>query len=129
MYRDVYSGTSKLQGEEHRSTLDDAFNYANSLSSLDRYAEAKVLLRKTIPVARRVLGENTEVTLRMRRGHAQSLYTNNGATLDNLREAVATLEDAGRIARRVFGGAYPLTTGIEEDLRNARAVLAARDVD
>jgi len=42
-------------------------------------------------------------------------YTN--ATLDDLREAVTTLEDAGRIARRVFGGTHPLTTGIEGELQ------------
>ena len=48
-------------------------------------------------------------------------------TLDNLREAVATLEETERIARRVFGGAHPVTTGIERRLRNARAALAARE--
>ena len=46
------------------------------------------------------------------------------ATLDDLREAVTTLEETERIARRVFGGAHPLTKGIEGDLR---AALRARD--
>ena len=51
-----------------------------------------------------------------------------GATLNELREAVTTLEDTERIARRVLGGAHPLTTGIGEDcLQNARAVLRARE--
>ena len=49
------------------------------------------------------------------------------ATLDDLRESVETLEDAERIARRVFGGAPPLTKGIEGDLRQARAALRARE--
>jgi hypothetical protein len=49
------------------------------------------------------------------------------ATLDDLREAVATLEDAGRTARRVLGGAHPLTTGIEIFLQNARTALRARE--
>ena len=49
-----------------------------------------------------------------------------GATLNDLHEAATTLEDAERIARRVLGGAHPLTEGIEEDLQNARAVLRAR---
>ena len=48
-----------------------------------------------------------------------------GATLDDLREAVTTLEDAERIARRVLGAAHPLTTGIEEQLQNVRAALRA----
>ena len=46
------------------------------------------------------------------------------ATLDDLREAVTTLEDAERTARRVLGGAHPTTEGIEKSLRIARAVLA-----
>ena len=37
------------------------------------------------------------------------------------------LEDTARTARRVFGGTYPLTTGIESDLRKVRAVLRARE--
>ena len=50
-----------------------------------------------------------------------------GATLDDLREAVTTLEDAERIGRRVLGGANPITTGIEGNLRDARAALRARE--
>ena len=46
-----------------------------------------------------------------------------GATLDDLREAVATLEDTERISRRVLGGAHPTTTEIEDELRKARAAL------
>ena len=60
--------------------------------------------------------------------YAKVLYADPSATLDDLREAVTTFEDAGRIARRVFGGKHPLTTGIEGDLRNARAALSAREM-
>ena len=49
------------------------------------------------------------------------------ATLDDLREAVTTLEDVERTARRVFGGAHPTTTEIEKSLQNARAALRARE--
>ena len=52
-------------------------------------------------------------------------FEDSTATLDDLSEAVTTLEDAGRIARRVFGGAHPLTTGIDGALQNARAALRA----
>ena len=54
-------------------------------------------------------------------------YAGPGATLDDLREAVTTLEDAERIARRVFGGAHPSTTGLEKLVQAARAILAARE--
>ena len=45
----------------------------------------------------------------------------------DLREAVTTLEETTRTARRVFGGAHPLTSSIEDDLREAREALSARE--
>ena len=57
--------------------------------------------------------------------YAEALYKDNAASLDDLREAVTTLEETERTARRVMGGAHPLTTTIEGDLRGARAALCA----
>ena len=54
--RDVYSGFLKLLGEESIETLTSANNYAMSLKDLSRFNEARALLRKVMPVARRVLG-------------------------------------------------------------------------
>ena len=127
MKRDVYSGCLKLCGEEHGKTLLAANNYANALIENKRFKEAKSVLRKTMPVARRVLGDNHEVTLNMRQNYTRAFYKDPAATLDDLREAVTTLEETARIARRVLGSAYPLTTTIEDDLRNGRAALAARE--
>ena len=62
-----------------------------------------------------------------RKIYAEALYKDDGASLDDLREAVTTLEDTTRIMRRVLGGSHPLTGVIEDDLRNARAALAARE--
>ena len=56
-----------------------------------------------------------------------ALYKNETATLDDLREAVTTLEETERIARRVLGGAHPTTMGIDDELRDARAALRARE--
>ena len=103
--------------------------YANSLEDLKRFEEAKALLRRTIPVSRRVLGEGHRLTLKMRWNYADVLYQDPGATLDDIREAVTTLEDAERIARRVFGGENPFTGELEDNLRQARAVLSAREGD
>ena len=63
----------------------------------------------------------------MKKDSARALYQDTGATLDELREAVTTLEDAARIARRVLGSAHPDAVGIEGDLRYARVVLHARE--
>ena len=53
-----------------------------------------------------------------------ALYKDPAATLDDLHEAVTTLEDMTQTARRVLGGAHPLTTHIERSLADSRAVLA-----
>ena len=100
-------------------TLLAAGNYAVSLVDIQRFKEARSLLRKTIPAARRVLGERHEVTLRMRKVYARALYEDASATFGDLREAVTTLEDVTPNARRVFGGAHPLTAAIEHDLRES----------
>ena len=63
----------------------------------------------------------------MRQYYALALIKADGATLDDLREAVATFEDLERIARRVFGGMHPLTSDIEEVLQVARAALRAHE--
>ena len=126
MYRDVYAGMVRLYGEEQEETLRAAYNYALSLNALLHFKEAKSLLRKMTPVAQRVLGENIETTLRMKWTYAQSLYKDPDATLDDVREAVETLEDADRIARRVLGGAHPITARMEGTLQKARANLRAR---
>jgi hypothetical protein len=127
MQRDVYSGRLKLNGNEHERTLLAAMNYASTLFTLQRLTEGKCLMRKTIPVARRVLGEGDRLTLTMRKNYAHSLYEDRGATLDDLREAVTTLEETERTARRVLGGAHPTTVGMEVPLRAARAALRARE--
>ena len=112
---------------DSRESLVDAFYYATSLVKLKRYEEAKSLLRESISVARRVGRDDSEVSIRMRALYAQALYKDPGATLDNVREAVATLEDTDRIARRVFGGAHPLVGQVERALREARTFLRARE--
>ena len=125
--RDVYSGRLKLLGEQHEQTLRAANNYASSLEDLKRFEEVKTLLRKSIPAARRVLGEGHRLTLKLRWNYAKALFKDPGATLDDLREAATMLEDVERTARRVLGGAYPLTMDIEKALRVSRAALRARE--
>ena len=99
---------------------------------MNRFEEAKALLLKTIPEARRVIGtshdlKDAEITIRMKTIYAVALGSDPAATLDDLREAVTTLEDAERIARRVLGGAHPITESVKTALRNARDILRARE--
>ena len=126
MQRDVYSGCLKLYGEEDISTLREASHYASILGDIQRFEEAKVLLRKTLPVAGRIFGEDHIRMLEMRCLYAAASFQVDNATLDDIREAMATLEDMQRNARRVLGGAHPLTGGIDGYLQGARAVLLSR---
>ena len=84
-------------------------------------------MRKMIPVSRRVLGEVHRVTLTTRCCYGEAIYEDPTATLDDLRDAVATLEDTLRSARRVFGNMHPLADGMECYLDESRAALRARE--
>ena len=55
------------------------------------------------------------------------LHKGDGATLDDLREAVNTLEEIERTTRRVLGAAHPHAKRFEQSLLNARAALRARE--
>ena len=63
----------------------------------------------------------------MRWNYAAALYQADGATLGDLREAVTTLEDTERTARRVLGGAHPFIVEIGSSLVQSRSVLCARE--
>ena len=117
----------KLNGAGDIGTLVAADNYALSLLDLEHFKDAKSLMRKVLPVARRVLGEGNDLMIRMSRTYAMALYDDEDASLDDVREAVTTLEETERTARRVMGGAHPLTVDIEDELRDARAALRARE--
>ena len=109
------------------SLLRAASNYAASLVMLKRFKEAKALFRKMIPIARRVLGEGDDIVLGMRTNYGRALCQCRDATLDDIREAVATLEETERTARRVLGGAHPIVERTGQCLRDSRTILDASD--
>ena len=71
-------------------------------------------------------GENNDMTLKMPCLTQTAALRRQRSDSDDLREAVTTLEDAERTARRVLGGAHPLTSQLNF-LRSARAALGARE--
>ena len=125
LMRYVYSGYLKAHGEEDRRTLLAASNYAASLTVVERLAEANSVIRKVMPVAQRVLGNNDEVTLKMRMNHANWLVEDPNATLKNVNEAIDTLEEIEPTVRRVFGIAHPFMADVERSLEYSRATLRA----
>ena len=95
-----------------------------TLGELQRFEEAKALIRKTVPVARRILGESDEGTLKMRWTYARTLYEDDSASLDDLREAVTTLESVAKSWKQVFGDLHPETPRVQSVLEIARNKLA-----
>ena len=98
----------KLYGEEHERALRAAYNYALSFLRLQRFEEVKALLRRKLPVARRVLGNEHEVTLSIRLDLCRA--TLDGESLaEEKREALRMLEEVAGVMRRVMGPAHPDT--------------------
>ena len=127
MHEAILAGRRKLNGQEDSRTLAAAQSYAMSLMSLNRFEAARSVSSKFVPVARRVLGEGHELTLKMRMLYAGTFYYDANAALDDLREAVTALEETTQIARRVLGNSHPLTGTVGRVLRDSRARLAARE--
>ena len=53
-----------------------------------------------------------------------ALYRDNCATLDDLHEAVATLEAVAKSWKRVYGDLHPETQNVQRALGTARSKLA-----
>ena len=66
--------------------------------------------------------------LKMRMLYAGTFYYDAKAALDDLREAVTTIEDVERTARRVLGNSHPLTGAVGRVVRDLRVRLAAREM-
>ena len=102
-------------------------NYAVVLLDLDRHAEAKALIRKTMPVARRTLGAEHDLTLNFRDVYGRCLCRDPGASRDDVAEAIEIMDDVQRRARRVFGPGHPNWNTLPQELTAAREKLASFD--
>ena len=63
----------------------------------------------------------------VRWNYANAIFADDGATLGDQREAVTKVEELAPTARRVLGGEHPIVSVIERGLKQARAVLRARE--
>ncbi|CAH0374186.1 unnamed protein product [Pelagomonas calceolata] len=116
LQRDVYSGWLKLYGEEHERALRAAYNYALSFLRLKRFEEVKALLRRKLPVARRVLGSEHEVTLSIREDLCRATLDGESSA-EEKREALRMLEEIAGVMRRVMGPAHPNTLNAHSILK------------
>ena len=78
---------------------------------------------------RRCLVLSRELWIEIFGNHGPEQYQDDGATLDDVRAAVTTIEDTAGTARRVFGDTHPFTRWVEDEVRAARAALDAREAE
>ena len=119
--REVYEKRHLLRS--HHQALVATHNFCTALEDERLYAEARALLRETIPDARRTLGEEDDLTLRFRKRYATCLCRVDGASRNDIAEAMEILEDVDQRARRVFGPAYPYWADVPDWLEYARKRL------
>ena len=117
MYREVYSGRLRLNGDEDEKTLLAAGNYAMVLLELQRFEEAKKVLRRTVPVARRVLGAEHALTLSLREDLSRATLEGESSG-EEKREALRMLEELAGVMRRVLGPTHPDTLRVQRELEH-----------
>ena len=83
------------------------------------FEEAKRVLRKMTPVARRVLGTEHELTLSLREDLSRATLRGESSA-EEKREALRMLEDTVAVMRRVLGPAHPDTLHAQRQLEHYR---------
>jgi len=117
--QEVYTGYLKFAGVEHPPTLRAGNNYAIHLLELQRFKEAKRVLRKVTPVAQRVLGTENDITLSLREDLSRATLDGESSA-EEKREALRVLEDVAGVRRRVLGPAHPDTLYGQRQLERYR---------
>ena len=108
---------------DHEKTIIDAINLSESLIEAKLFEEARSLLRDNIPVARRTLNTEHDLTVTLRSLYACTIYRDTNSSRD-VHEAVAILEDVLRTTRRVYGVQHPFFATYRKDSEIARMRLA-----
>ena len=130
----IYTETLARQGNIHdETTLTLALNLSASMlnvaaSKLEEslFREAQSFMNDILPIFRRVLGAEGDLTLKLRGLHAKALFEAAGSRAD-VCQAVTQLEELGRIARRRYGASHPRTGLIQRTLDRAKVKLAQVD--
>ena len=116
-----------MSGERDEQTFRAASNLALVLSrSREHQVEAKELLRKVIPLSRRVQGEDHFYTLKMQWTYGDVLSSAPGATREDCLEAEKILEKVFGRYKRMLGENHPYTKTCESQLASARMMARMR---
>ena len=102
-------------------------NLSWSMKECGRCAEAKSFLREQLPAARRALGANHDTVIHLRWIYADALCLSDGASREDVVEAVTSLDELGTTTQRIYGISHPLAIDIQTALGRARETLASFD--
>jgi len=115
--REIYARRVASFGVSDVDTIMSSLNMTSSMLKIKRWDDATTLLRdQLLPVARRSLGSDHDLTLALRQNLADALSYNRERTRDDLLEAETILQDVVQRRRRVFGPAHPETLRCEHGL-------------
>jgi hypothetical protein len=128
MRRDVFQQRKQIIGMEDDDTLREGVNLAAGLIQLGRIADARSFLseNKCVAVAKRCLGPDHDLTLKLRLCESGAVAHDDTASLDELKQAVATMEDVCKRARRVLGSEHPLTDVYQRKRDSVRDAYLSR---
>ena len=126
LHHQVYADSVSL-GLASSTTLEYALSLCATVVYAGRYTEAKSLLCKLLPEARRDLGVEDDTYIRLRATYGQALLECDEASRDDVVEALAIFEDLASTIRRIYGTAHPFMPRIQADIEEARKKLAFFD--
>ena len=124
IHREIYAFETARNGFTE-GTLTTALNISMILCDTERYSEAAAFSSKGVGESTRLLGFDHDITLRLRSNYAMAIYMDPYSSLQDLTNAVETMENVLRVRRRVFGDC-PRTTSDTWKTEAARAILAER---
>ena len=98
---------------------------AESLSKQERCSEARSPLRETIARARKSVGADSDVVLRLTSTLGNAICLDKASTVDDIAEAGRIFADNLREATRVYGKRHPTTTTLVTQLKGSEKLMAA----
>ena len=129
MQREVYAGRQSMSDGFRRTGNQDiaVCNLAEYLVAAREFEEAQSLAREELPVIIDRHGPDDPLTLEIRTWYALAFFRADGASEDDVAEALTILEDVLRRSKRVLGDSHPDTERARkflEEVGSARADAA-----
>ena len=118
-----YASRVRIFGHTEQ-TLNAANNLSIVLVRAGNASESMAFSRPLLPLARRVLGADHHMTLRLAHDYAYAVLECAAPSRDELVFAEKLLEDTVRRLRRVLGPEHPVTQKAEDDMPKIRRRIA-----